>query len=296
MPDSASHAPLPQQPTARAALIYDFDGTLARGNLQERSFIPDIAGVSHDEFWLDVRKTARAANADEILVYMQKMIESARAAGRPVTRAELKKHGADPDLFDGLDHWFDRIDAFAADIGLELDHYVISSGIHEMIEGCAIYPRFRQVFASRFLYNAKGEAVWPGVAINYTTKTQFLFRINKGIESVWDTEAVNRWIPADKRPVPFERMIFIGDGDTDIPSMKMVTSQGGCAIAVLDPYRWRDPLGVGKIHTLIAEDRVSFVAPADYQPGEPLDVIVKGALGRIALRAGLPQAERAISS
>lgn len=296
MPDSASHAPRQiskpvEQKPLRCAIVYDFDGTLARGNLQERSFIPDIAGQSHDEFWLDVRKVARANNADEILVYMQKMIEAARAAGRPVTREELRRHGRDPDLFDGLDHWFDRIDAFGADLGLEIDHYVISSGIHEMIEGCAIYPRFRQVFASRFLYDKAGEAVWPAVAINYTTKTQFLFRINKGIETVWDTEAVNRWIPEAKRPLPFERMIFLGDGDTDIPSMKMVASQGGCAIAVLDPYRWSDPLGVSRIHTLIAEDRVSFVAPADYLPGGALDVIVKGALGRIALRAGLAQAE-----
>ncbi len=294
MPDSASRHPAPhssQIGPVRAALVYDFDGTLARGNLQERSFIPDI-GMSHDEFWLEVRKTARANNADEILIYMHQMVEKARAAGKPVTRAQLKDHGRDPDLFDGLDHWFDRMDAFAADLGLDLDHYVISSGIAEMIEGCSIYPRFRQVFASRFLYDKKGQATWPAVAINYTTKTQFLFRINKGIDSVWETEAINRWMPEAKRPLPFERMIFLGDGDTDIPSMKMVTSQGGCAIAVLDPYRWADPLGAGKIHTLIAEDRVSFVAPANYQPNEQLDVIVKGALGRIALRAGLAEAER----
>lgn len=291
MPDSVSRHP--QAAPLRAAIVYDFDGTLARGNLQERSFIPDI-GMSHDEFWLEVRKCARTNNADEILVYMQQMVERAQAAGKPVTRAQLKAHGRDPDLFDGLDHWFDRMDAFAADLGVELDHYVISSGIHEMIEGCSIFPRFRQVFASRFLYDKKGEAIWPAVAINYTTKTQFLFRINKGIETVWDTEAVNRWIPEERRAMPFARMIFLGDGDTDIPSMKMVTSQGGCAIAVLDPYRWSDPLGAGKIHTLIAEDRVSFVAPADYQPGEQLDVIVKGAIGRIALRAGLAQAEAQI--
>lgn len=278
----------------RAALVYDFDGTLARGNIQERSFIPDI-GMSHDQFWLDVRRAARANNADEILVYMQMMVERARAAGKPVTRGQLQAHGSAPDFFDGLDHWFDRMNAFGDDLGLAIDHYVISSGIYEMIEGCALFPRFRQVFASRFLYDARGEACWPAVAINYTTKTQFLFRINKGIESVWDTEAVNTWMPEHKRPLPFERMIFLGDGDTDIPSMKMVASQGGCALAVLDPYRWNDPLGVGKIHKLIAEDRVSYVAPADYLPGGQLDVIVKGALGRIALRAGLGAAERALS-
>lgn len=273
----------------RAAIVYDFDGTLARGNLQERSFIPEL-GMDHDAFWMEVKRLARAENADEILVYMQQMLIRARAAKRPVTRETLRAHGSDPLLFDGLDHWFDRIDAFAAEVGIQLDHYVVSSGIEEMIEGCSIYPKFRQVFASRFMYNDRGEAMWPAVAINYTTKTQFLFRINKGIENVWDTQAINRWMREDKRPLPFERMIFIGDGDTDIPSMRMVTSQGGCAVAVLDPDRWNDPLRVEHIHKLIAEDRVSFVAPADYLPGSQLDVIVKGAVGRIALRAGLQSA------
>jgi phosphoserine phosphatase len=284
MPDSHPRGRAP----VRAALVYDFDGTLARGNLQERSFIPDIAGMSHADFWMEVKRLAKAEDADEILVYMHMMLDRARAAGRPVTRKQLRESGSDPDFFDGLDHWFERIDAFADDMGLQLDHYVISSGIHEMIEGCSLFGRFRQVFASRFLYDKNGEAKWPSVAINYTTKTQFLFRINKGIHNVHDTEAINRWMHDDARVLPFERMIFIGDGDTDIPSMKMVTSQGGCAIAVLDPYQWTEPRSLDKISKLIAEDRVSYVAPADYQPKSQLDVIVKGALGRIALRAGLP--------
>ncbi|MGE0594968.1 MAG: HAD family hydrolase [Hyphomonadaceae bacterium] len=271
----------------RAALVYDFDGTLARGNLQERSFIPDVAGMSQADFWREVKRLSKAEDADEILVYMHLMLDRARAAGHRVTRDALRAHGADPDFFDGLDHWFDRMNAFAADCGLELDHYVVSSCIREMIEGCPHYGKFRQVFASRFLYDANGDAKWPGVAINYTTKTQFLFRINKGIENVSDTEGINRFMRTEERPLPFERMIFIGDGDTDIPSMKMVTSQGGCAIAVLDPIAWADERAAQKIHRLIAEDRVSFVAPADYQRGEMLDVIVKGALGRMALRAGL---------
>jgi len=277
----------PRREPLRAAIVYDFDGTLARGNLQERSFIPDIAGMKHADFWMEVKRLAKAEDADEILVYMHLMLDRARAAGRPVTRAQLMESGKDPDFFDGLDHWFDRVDAFADDLGLQLDHYIVSSGIYEMIEGCPLFPRFRNVFASRFLYDNSGEAKWPGVGINYTTKTQFLFRINKGIDNVHDTEAVNRWMHDDARELPFERMIFIGDGDTDIPSMKMVSSQGGCAIAVLDPYQWTEPRSLDKISRLIAEDRVNYVAPADYQPKSQLDVIVKGALGRIALRAGL---------
>ncbi len=271
----------------RAAIVYDFDGTLARGNLHERSFVPDIAGMSHAEFWLDVKRLAKAEDADEILVYMHLMLDRARTAGRPVTRAALRDAGRDPDLFDGLDHWFERTNAFADDLGFSLDHYVISSGIYEMIEGCPLFGRFRQVFASRFLFDINGEARWPSVAINYTTKTQYLFRINKGIENSWDGAAINRFMAPDARSVPFERMIFIGDGETDIPSMKMVTSQGGCAVAVLDPYQWNEPRSLDKISRLISEERVSFVAPADYQPMSQLDVLIKGALGRIARRANI---------
>src|SRR6185295_14912838 len=169
MPDTAHRKPK----SLRAAIVYDFDGTLARGNLQERSFIPDITGMSHPEFWLEVKRLAKAEDADEILVYMHLMLDRARAAGRPVTRKQLQESGKDPDFFDGLDHWFDRVDAFADDLGLTLDHYIVSSGIHEMIEGCPLFQRFRNVFASRFLYDKNGEAKWPSVAINYTTKTQF---------------------------------------------------------------------------------------------------------------------------
>lgn len=267
----------------RAAIVYDFDGTLARGNLQERSFIPAI-GVEREAFWKEVRSLARREDADEILVYMRLMLEKARAAGVPVTRRMLRDHGRNPDFFAGVEGWFDRINAFAAGYGLVLEHYVISSGNYEMIEGCAIFNEFRRVFASRFMYDADGAAIWPGVAINYTTKTQFLFRINKGVDNSWDNEAINAWMPEERRPLPFRRMIFIGDGMTDIPSMKMVMTQGGSAIGVLDPQAWFDHRDTGKIHDLIAEDRVNFVAPADYSADSVLDVIVKGVIGRIGLR------------
>ena len=176
MPDTVHRGPKP----LRAAIVYDFDGTLARGNLQEHSFIPEL-GIDHDVFWKDVRRLAKTSDADEILVYMHQMLERSRALGSAVTREQLRRHGGEPSYFDGVESWFARIDSFAADQGLELDHYVVSSGIEEMIEGCSIYPRFARVFASRFIYNEKGEAVWPAGAVNYTNKTQFLFRINKGI-------------------------------------------------------------------------------------------------------------------
>jgi hypothetical protein len=269
----------------RTAIVYDFDGTLARGNIQEHTFLPEL-GIAKDVFWEQVGRLKRQHNADQILVYMWWMLEQARAKGVTVTKEMLRKHGSATPLYEGLDTWFDRINSYSAEHGQALEHYIVSSGNREIIEGCAIFPRFAGVFASQFIYDDAGAAVWPGVAINYTTKTQFLFRINKGVSNSWDDAAVNRWQPMNERPVPFTRMIFIGDGDTDIPSMKMVRHQGGYSIAVFDEQEWLQPSSKAKLHRLIAEDRAHFVAPANYAEGSQLDVIVRGILGRFAIEAG----------
>jgi hypothetical protein len=270
---------------ARTAIVYDFDGTLAPGNIQEHSFLPEL-GLNTDTFWDEVGALKEQHDADEILVYMWRMLEHARARGVPITRDLLRAHGRKTPLFAGVETWFSRVNEYASARGLALDHYVISSGNHEMIAGCPIYDRFTRIFASSFIYDDRGHAVWPGVAINYTTKTQFLFRINKGIDNSWDKDAVNRWMPMDERPVPFARMLFIGDGDTDIPSMKMVRHQGGMSIAVFDPKKWSERQSQDKLGRLIAEDRAHFVAPADYTEGSQLEVVVKGILGRFARDAG----------
>jgi hypothetical protein len=275
----------PAPPLTRTAIVYDFDGTLARGNIQEHTFLPEL-GVDKDVFWTEVGRLKQEHNADQILVYMWWMLQQARAKGVTVTRELLRKHGGATPLYQGLDTWFDRINTYCAERGQRLEHYVVSSGNREIIEGCPIFTRFAGVFGSQFIYDAAGAAVWPGVAINYTTKTQFLFRINKGITNSWDDAAVNRWQPMNERPVPFTRMIFIGDGDTDIPSMKMVRHQGGYSIAVFDEDKWRETSSKAKLHRLIAEDRAHFVAPADYRDGSQLDVIVRGILGRFAIEAG----------
>lgn len=268
----------------RTALIYDFDGTLARGNLQETSFIPNI-GMTKEEFWAEVKARTQDHDADEILVYMHLMLDKAREQNVQVTVKDLRRHGEEAPLFPGLadKSWFDRMNAHAAEHGLLLEHYIVSSGIHEMIEGCAIRSAFRQIFASKFIY-LEGVAAWPGVGINYTTKTQYLFRINKGIDNHWDNVSINSYMPEDERPIPFDRMIFLGDGDTDIPTMKMLTHKGGHSVAVYDPNRTDHDLK--KIHKLISDGRVEFVAPADYVENSQIDIIVKGILGRIARKHG----------
>lgn len=265
----------------RVALIYDFDGTLAKGNVQEHSYIPNF-GLTAKEFWSEVKQRARKHDADEILAYMWYMLDVAKQRHLPITRAELERHGMSTPLFEGLDTWFSRTNKFGTERGLSIDHYIISSGNHELINGSSITSEFRHIWASKFIYDDEGIAVWPGLAINYTNKTQFLFRINKGIENSWDSEAINRWIPMEERDVPFTRMVFFGDGDTDIPSMKMVRHQGGCAVAVFDPEEFHEERAQVKIARLISEDRVNYVAPADYRSGSQLEVITRGIIGRIA--------------
>lgn len=268
----------------RTALIYDFDGTLARGNLQETSFIPNI-DMTKEAFWAEVKARTCNHDADEVLVYMHLMLDKALEKGVKVTINDLRQHGKQAELFPGLSDWswFERINQHAAARDLALEHYILSSGIHEMIEGCAIRDAFHQVFASKFIY-VDGVAAWPGVGINYTTKTQYLFRINKGIDNHWDNASLNSFMPEDERPIPFDRMIFLGDGDTDIPTMKMLTYKGGHSIGVYDPTRRNHDLT--KIHRLISDGRVDFVAPADYEENSQLDIIMKGILGRIARKYG----------
>lgn len=267
-----------------AALVYDFDGTLAKGNLPEHGLFPQLGindKLERTRFWELNRARAKKHNSDEVLSYMKAILDLAEEKGVSLTRKALVGHGQNTPFFAGVESWFDRINTFARGDGFHLEHYVISSGLLELIEGTKIYPRFKAVFASAYEYDESDQPVWPALGINYTTKTQFLFRINKGILNAHDNREINNWQPKEKRPVPFTRMIFIGDGDTDIPSMKMVRYQGGQAVAVFDPDEFTTPPYQERMRKLIAEERVDYVAPADYSPGSQLELTVRGILGRI---------------
>jgi phosphoserine phosphatase len=269
----------------RTALVYDFDGTLAAGNIQESSLLPNLLGINDPgAFWEEAEEMARNENADSISMYLKLIIDKARKQGKPITKEVLHQHGKDIDrkLFSGVSTWFDRINEYASQRGLTLEHYIVSSANEEMIRGSSIADKFKEIFACKYFYDADGYAVWPSVAINYTTKTQYLFRINKDVLNHHDNKSVNRWSPLDERPIPFCRMIYLGDGDTDIPSMKMVRHQGGYSVAVFDPEKWPKERTQRKVYQLIAEDRAHFVVPADYSDGSQLDVTIKGVLGRIA--------------
>lgn len=262
----------------KAAFVYDYDGTLAKGNIQEASFLPDL-GINKDDFWTMVRDRTQSEDADEILVYMHLMLQEAKKQGHDITKNFLRDHGSKTDLFPGLDGggWFKRMNEFAASENIELKHYIVSSGIKEMLLGSPIADQFEHIWASKFAYQ-DDKAIWPAAAINYTTKTQFLFRINKGVINSWDNKGVNEYTPLNERPVPFERMVFLGDGDTDVPTMKMLTYQGGTSIAVYE----NDDGSRKKVHSLISNGRAEFVALADYSENSQMEITAKAIIARMS--------------
>ena len=202
------------------ALCYDFDGTLAPGNMQERDFIPAI-GMKKGSFWKEVKALAKEHEGDEILMYMRVMLEKAEAARVEVRRQNFMDYGKKLQLFKGVPEWFSRINTYGKEGGFRVTHHVISSGIREMILGTSIKKHFKNVYASSFLYDHHGIAKWPALALNYTTKTQYLFRINKGVHNVYEHDKVNEYVPPEKRAVPFTNIVFIGDGETDIPCFRL---------------------------------------------------------------------------
>lgn len=276
----------------RMAIAYDFDGTLAAGNMQEHSFIPDIQ-MSNQDFWRDVKRMAKEHDMDEILSYMFIMLQKACHAGVRITRKDFKKHGKSIEFFPGVQEWFPRLDNYARDRQVKLEHFIISSGLREMVNGSRISGRFKYVFASGFAYDQNDVANWPALAVNYTTKTQYLFRINKGILNSYDNYEINKYVPDEARAIPFCNMAYLGDGETDVPCMKMIKHQGGCAVAVYNPNkrkskRRESPKEIAL--RLLKEKRADFALPADYTEDGPLDVLMKAFIDRVAASARMGQA------
>ncbi|GAB5388391.1 MAG: hypothetical protein Alpg2KO_13590 [Alphaproteobacteria bacterium] len=265
------------------ALVYDFDGTLSPTNMQEYAFIPAVQS-NPDEFWEKAGAIASKHGADSILAYMWLMIKEAAYHEIAIRRDDFATHGETVELFPGVPQFFGRVNAIGRDLGLSVHHFIISSGIQEMIEGTPIAHEFDEIYASSFMYDASGVAFWPSQAINYTTKTQFLFRINKGVEEVTDHKRVNDYVPDAERPFPFHRMLFLGDGFTDVPCMKLIKDKGGTSIVVWDPDRKGSEAGA---KMLLDQGRVNHMATADYRSGSTLDQMVTNVLHRYAAEARL---------
>ena len=271
---------MPRLPRAVVAFCYDFDGTLAPGNMQEHSFIPDV-GLSATDFWAKAKQLAKSQEADEILAYMKVMLAEAERCDVSARKSDFQTRGRQLAFYEGVEEWFSRINDYAKALGIIAEHYVLSSGIREMIEGSLIGKEFKRIYASSFMYSANDVAYWPALAVNYTTKTQYLFRINKGTLDPWDNTEINKFVPDSERVLPFSRMVFIGDGETDIPCMRLLSEKGGYPIAVYSP---RKKAAREKVTPLLGEGRARFVAPADYREGKKLDQLAKAILGEIAAK------------
>ncbi len=266
--------------TARpiVALIYDFDGTLSPLNMQEYGFMKELGIKNPKNFWEKSSMLSKETDTSGILCYMKTMIDASRTKEKPFTRKQFQEYGATVKLFNGVKEWFGLINEYGKNLDLNIKHYINSSGLKEMIEGTSIANEFEKIYACTFIYDQNGAAAWPGVAVDFTTKTQFIFRINKGIPDVSDNKKINEYVKEEDRPVPFKRMIYFGDGETDIPCMKMVKQNGGYSIAV---YQQRNSKKKTTANKLILDNRVNFVCPADYTEGKNIYNVVTTILKKI---------------
>lgn len=272
---SISNKPLEQLPIV--ALIYDFDGTLSPGNMQEYSFIEAI-GENKDEFWQETTKMAEAQDSDNILVYMLAMLNKAKEKNIPIRRENFKEFGKSVKLFNGVNTWFKRIKDYGLANGIHIEHYINSSGMKEIIEGTSIAEEFKTIFACSYFYDKNGDAIWPAASVNYTNKTQFLFKISKGIDSVHDSVLINESMPEDEKRVHFTNMIYFGDGETDVPCMKLIKQLGGTSIAVYEPYN-RKKETIAK--QLFNQQRVNYICPANFSKGNKLENLVESIIRKI---------------
>lgn len=257
------------------AIMYDFDKTLCTKDMQDYSFIPSL-GMTESEFWSFANELGTNEHMDSVLAYMYAMVKMSKDKNIPLLRQKLVDMGRNVELFSGVESWFERISDFGSEQGVQVEHYVISSGMKEIIEGTSISKYFKSIFACEFLYDENGNGIWPKTDVNYTNKTQFVYRINKGVLDVANDNDLNRSMPDDSKRVPFCNMIYIGDGLSDVPCMKMMKAYGGYSIAV---YQSRD----SKVEDLLKNDRVDYIYPADYSAGTGLDTTVKNIIRKMAV-------------
>ena len=274
----------PKQPVV--AICYDFDKTLSPDNMQAQGYLQAIKYENQDEFWKETNELARANGMDSNLAWMFLMLKGAR--GKEIFRREmLMRYGSQVELYDGVCDWFDRMCRYGEERGITVEHYILSSGLKEMIEGTCIGDKFTRIYASSFYYDDAGVAIWPAQVVNFTNKTQFLFRISKGVLDINDDAVNDHFEPCDIR-VPFTNMVYIGDSETDIPCMKLVNSYGGYSIGVYDP-RTGDKR---RVLRLMAEGRIGYYAPADYTEGSELDDLLVSILDKTA--GGYPVQDRRV--
>lgn len=252
----------------KVAIVYDFDKTLCTKDMQEYSLIPSLGYENTVDFWNEVTEVAQRNEMDSISAYLYLLQKKFEEHGQPLKKESFYDIGKDIVLFDGVEEWFSRINEYGRKAGFLIEHYIISSGMREIIKSTSIAEQFKKIFACRYYYDETHCAKWPAQVVNYTAKTQYIFRINKQVLDITDDASLNKYVPKSERPIPFERMIYVADGLTDVPCMRLVKDYGGKSIAV---YSSSDKIA----KQLKQEGRVNFIAKADYTENSEMDILVK---------------------
>ncbi len=272
----------------KVAFMYDFDLTLSPRNMQEFSF-QNLIGTTKEEWWADVNEFGKKHNMDGALAMMFKLITVTRQKGITLKRQDIVNLGQDIEFFEGVETFFDRMTKYAKELGLELKHYIISSGLKEIIEGTKIAHNFDRIFASQFAYDDNDIPFWPSQAVNYTTKTQYIYRVRKNaMDDLYNARSVNEYIECKDDLVPYSNFVYFGDGETDIPCMRTVSKKGGKSICVYAPNSEK----YKECRKLYLEHRSDYLAPADYREGSELDKICKMLLDKIASYIVKPEEEK----
>lgn len=268
------------------AIVYDFDKTLCSEDMQNYSFIPAL-GMTPKEFWGATSTFSEKTNVERILSYMYMMIKLANDKGINLTKEYLKGLGKDIKFYPGVLTWFKRINEYGESLGIQVEHYLVSSGTKEIIDGCAIADQFKAIYGCEFLFGEDGLPIWPKLTINYTAKTQFIYRITKGVLDVTDDSNVNKRI--NTKRVPFQNIVYLGDGMTDIPCMALVKESGGKSIAIYT----KD--SKDKAMELYNENRVNFICKADYSSNSQLEKVIKLVINSVAITTELTTVETKLS-
>ena len=270
------------------AIMYDFDKTLSTTDMQNYAFIPNL-GLTPEEFWGATTNFTEKEGVERILSYMYMMIATAKEKGIKPTREYLNECGKNIKFYPGVTTWFERINQYGLERNVIVEHYLVSSGTKEIVEGCSIYKHFTKTYGCEYFYNDAGEPIWPKLAINFTQKTQFFYRIAKGAVDVTDDAGVNA--KTAKLRVPYRNIIYMGDGMTDIPCMTLIKKSGGKSIALYPKVT--DSEGVKKIYN---DERVSFISEADYSAGGPIEKIIKLIIDSAVLQAEMDKTEEAFAA
>lgn len=265
----------------RVAIMYDFDETLAPGNMQEYAFIP-MLNISPSEFWKMSDEVGKRHNMDNVLAYMYLSIKLVKEKKLKITKEAFEKQGEIITFFNGVEEWFKRVNDYGKSLGLEVEHYVISCGLKEMIDGTKIAKEFKRIFGCSFAYDEEsGEPIWASQAINYTSKTQYIYRVRKNkLDKLYDQYELNEYVEDRDSLLPYTNMIYVGDGQTDVPCMKLVKLHGGHSICVYNPNSEKKKNIAEKLYK---DGRVNFITKADYRENSKIDNIMKDILNKIAI-------------